>query len=231
MLNKYTNFLRNYPIDLFLLVDIITTNIAEKYQKKSTLCQNDTVYKENLLLNSIRYLNNIKKNILIILSDIEILKPVDHPHYSNEYHKFILFHDINKVSHNLQVILNHTNAYRFVYINIVIAKFSNLKNCYKNYFKISLKLIFYHRKSLSNNDMTLHGITYSNVLMEQTRILLVLCLSKQFKKQLDINDVKEKNFTHNNSFHILLGIPHIITNYPALLGIKSSQNHEAKLKV
>lgn len=79
--------------------------------------------------------------------------------------------------------------------------------------------------------MTLHSITYSNVLMEQTRILLVLCLSKQFKKQLDINDVEEKNFTHDNSFHILLGIPHIITNYPALLGIKSSQNHEAKLRV
>lgn len=37
MLNKYTNFLRNYPIDLFLLVDIITTNIAEKYQK-NLLC-------------------------------------------------------------------------------------------------------------------------------------------------------------------------------------------------
>lgn len=194
-----------------------TIHMTDQRQKDPALCQHGSCYDEILLQDLPQILNNIEKDTLIILHTVGSHGPAYYQRYPQEYRKFTPTCDTNEINHCSKDALINTYDNTIVYTDAIINQSINLLKQYDNRFNTLLMYISDHGESLGENNIYLHGMPYSIAPIEQTHIPLILWLSEQYKKQqqLDqdclVSNAKEKDFSHDNLFHTLLGIFNVNT--------------------
>lgn len=205
---------------------INTIHMTDQIQKDPALCQHSNCYDEILLQELPQILNKIEKDTLIILHTVGSHGPAYYQRYPQKYRKFTPTCDTNEINRCSKDALINTYDNTIVYTDAIINQSIDLLKQYDNRFNTLLMYISDHGESLGENNIYLHGMPYSIAPIEQTHIPLILWLSEQYKKQHYIDqdclvlNANEKDFSHDNLFHTLLGIFNVNTKeYQSLLDI------------
>jgi lipid A ethanolaminephosphotransferase len=182
--------------------DTIKTN-------KQPYCLGSYCYDEVLLDGLEQEISAIKKDTVIVLHTMGSHGPSYHKRYPASFEKFVpVCHtaDLSQCSRE-EIVNAYDNT--ILYTDYIL---SEIIRILKQYSQLSSSMLYVsdHGESLGENNIYLHGFPYVLAPDEQKKVPMILWLSEQIKKDLDIDirklnkKAEDEKFSHDNLFHSIL---------------------------
>ena len=163
------------------------------------------------------YISAMKTDGIIILHQLGSHGPAYYKRYPEQFNKFKPGCETNEIQTCKVPNLVNTYDNTILYTDYILTKIIELleKNTHLN---TAMVYVSDHGESLGEYGMYLHGTPYMIAPKEQTHIPWIIWLSKDFKKQFDIDSnslkvrAETQKYSHDNFFHSILGLLDIKTN-------------------
>lgn len=188
---------------------------------------NGFYYDEYLLTDLESYISNQNnENLLIVLHMNGSHGPTYYQRYPEAFRKFTPTCDTNRIETCSTESLVNTYDNTILYTDYVLNQTIELLRKYDDQYETSMLYISDHGESLGEKGMYLHGAPYIIAPLEQISVPLIFWANQSFYQNRGINlhclqeKSFEKEYSHDNIFHTLLGLLHIKTDvYQAKLNI------------
>ncbi|WP_082209406.1 phosphoethanolamine transferase EptA [Gilliamella sp. wkB171] len=188
-------------------------NITKKYiNSGSKLCQDGGCYDEVLVKELAIKLQHLDKDSLIVLHPLGSHGPNYYQRYPEQFRTFTPTCDTNQITNCDSGSLVNTYDNTIVYTDYIINQTIELLQSKQNNYNTMLIYLSDHGESLGENGLYLHSFPYSIAPAQQTKIPFILWISQHLAKLNRINTACIKNhakqdlLSHDNLFHLLLGI-------------------------
>lgn len=188
-------------------------NITKKYiNSGSKLCQDGGCYDEVLVKELAIKLQHLDKDSLIVLHPLGSHGPNYYQRYPEQFRTFTPTCDTNQITNCDSGSLVNTYDNTIVYTDYIINQTIELLQSKQNKYNTMLIYLSDHGESLGENGLYLHSFPYSIAPAQQTKIPFILWISQHLAKLNRINTACIKNhakqdlLSHDNLFHLLLGI-------------------------
>lgn len=188
-------------------------NITKKYINiGSKLCQDGGCYDEVLVKELAIKLQHLDKDSLIVLHPLGSHGPNYYQRYPEQFRTFTPTCDTNQITNCDSGSLVNTYDNTIVYTDYIINQTIELLQSKQNNYNTMLIYLSDHGESLGENGLYLHSFPYSIAPAQQTKIPFILWISQHLAKLNRINTACIKNhakqdlLSHDNLFHLLLGI-------------------------
>ncbi|MCX8738238.1 phosphoethanolamine transferase EptA [Gilliamella sp. B2824] len=188
-------------------------NITKKYLNSgSKLCQDGACYDEVLVNELATKLQHLDKDSLIVLHPLGSHGPNYYQRYPEQFRTFTPTCDTNQITNCDLGSLVNTYDNTIVYTDYIINQTIELLQRKQNKYNTMLIYLSDHGESLGENGLYLHSFPYSIAPTQQTKIPFILWISKHLANLNHINTAciqnhaKQDLLSHDNLFHLLLGI-------------------------
>lgn len=188
-------------------------NITKKYiNSGSKLCQDGGCYDEVLVKELAIKLQHLDKDSLIVIHPLGSHGPNYYQRYPEQFRTFTPTCDTNQITNCDSGSLVNTYDNTIVYTDYIINQTIELLQSKQNNYNTMLIYLSDHGESLGENGLYLHSFPYSIAPAQQTKIPFILWISQHLAKLNRINTACIKNhakqdlLSHDNLFHLLLGI-------------------------
>lgn len=191
-------------------------NIKMDNQKTLGLCKSDECYDEILLHDLQAYLDQQKRDSIVVLH----MKGSHGPSYSKRYppafERFIPVCDNNQLDRCTRASIVNAYDNSLSYTDYVLGKTIDLLKRNSELFDTAMLYVSDHGESLGENGLYLHGLPYSMAPSEQTSIPMILWLSQDMQSRLALDSKclkgqRDVSLSHDNLFHSILGLMGIQT--------------------
>lgn len=180
------------------------------------LCAGERCLDEALLESSRALLRDASGNLVLVLHQLGNHGPAYFRRHPERFRRFTPTcddEDLSKCSRE-QIVNSYDNA--LLYTDHVLAGTVDLLKSLESRYDTGMLYVSDHGESLGENGLYLHGLPYSIAPSEQTRVPMVMWLSKGFaaRSQLDLACVRERAsqpVAHDHLFHTVLGLLDITT--------------------
>jgi len=192
--------------------------IYEDYKtpKNNTICDNGECRDEGMLVGLDKYIEDQKgKDILIILHQMGNHGPAYYKRYTKDFEQF---KPVCKTNQLEQCSSNEiSNAYdnAILYTDYFLSKTINFLKKYDKTHETAMIYMSDHGESLGEHGIYLHGLPYFMAPDAQTHIGALMWFGDEMKKDINsekINHNSDKEYSHDNLFHTLLGIFEVHTD-------------------
>lgn len=162
-------------------------------------------------------LSNITKNTLIVLHTMGSHGPTYFKRYPDAFKKFKPTCDTANLQDCSQEEIVNTYDNTIVYTDYIIASVIDIL---KKHTKLQSGMLYVsdHGESLGENNIYLHGLPFAIAPEFQTKVPMILWLSKNTEKALNVNDAclrqqaENGTFSHDNYFHSVIRLLFIKTS-------------------
>ncbi|MGD9623523.1 MAG: phosphoethanolamine transferase [Arcobacter sp.] len=183
----------------------------------NTKCDDVECRDEGMLLGLDEYIKNHKgKDILIVLHQMGNHGPAYYKRYPKEFEKFTPVCKTNQLEECTQEEVSNAYDNAILYTDYFLSKVINFLKPYSNDYETAMFYMSDHGESLGENGFYLHGMPYMIAPNEQKHIASLLWLGDgEMKEDYNIeklNTYKNKEFSHDNLFHTLLGLFEVETD-------------------
>lgn len=193
------------------------TKIDAKTGNKQPYCFGDYCHDDILLDGLDERLSNITKNTLIVLHTMGSHGPTYFKRYPDAFKKFTPTCDTANLQDCSQEEIVNTYDNTIVYTDYIIASVIDIL---KKHTKLQSGMLYVsdHGESLGENNIYLHGLPFAIAPEFQTKVPMILWLSKNTEKALNVNDsclrqqAENGTFSHDNYFHSVLRLLFIKTS-------------------
>jgi lipid A ethanolaminephosphotransferase len=196
--------------------DRVSSEDVTKTQKSGKYCDDESCYDEALLEGLEDYLRDIKQDTVIVLHTIGSHGPTYYKRYPDKFLTFKPTCDTAQIQDCTKEEIVNTYDNTIVYTDYIISQAIDKLKKFPSY-ESGLLYISDHGESLGERNIYLHGLPYAIAPKEQTSVPMILWMSENMKKydyidyQCMKNDAKNKDYSHDNLFHSLLGLLEINT--------------------
>jgi len=184
-----------------------------KSQPTNTLC--DTECRDSGMLVGLQTYIDTKKegDILIVLHQMGSHGPAYYKRYPKAFEKFKPVCKTNQLEQCSQEEINNAYDNTILYTDYFLSNVITILKNNNQQFETAMLYISDHGESLGEKGLYLHGMPYMFAPKEQTQVAAILWFGEQFKiNRLGLkNQVKTKQYSHDNIFHTLLGLMEIKT--------------------
>lgn len=189
------------------------------------LCDGERCLDEVLLHNLDKVLADDKGNRVLVLHQLGNHGPAYHKRYPEAFHRYAPTcdsSDLRQCSRE-QIVNSYDNA--LLYTDHVLAKTIDFLKSQDKDYDTGLMYFSDHGESLGENNLFLHGMPYGIAPQEQTRVPMVMWLSRGFAQDFKVNVSCLKAraaqpASHDNIFHSVLGLLDVSTSiYDAKLDL------------
>ena len=181
-----------------------------KAKNNNTICDNGECRDEGMLVGLDEYIEKNKdKNILIVLHQMGNHGPAYYKRYPKEFEKFTPVCSTNQLENCSAEEISNAYDNALLYTDYFLTQTINFLKQYENKYNTSLIYMSDHGESLGENGVYLHGLPYFIAPDAQTHVPAFLWFGTKSKESLDVDKIrsmKDKEFSHDNLFHTLLGI-------------------------
>ena len=175
------------------------------------LCDGERCLDEALLESSRSLLRDAEGNLVLVLHQLGNHGPAYFRRYPDAFRRFTPTcddEDLSKCSRE-QIANSYDNA--LLYTDHVLARGIDLLQELAPRYDTALLYVSDHGESLGENGLYLHGLPYSIAPAEQTRVPMVMWISRGFaaRTRLDpacLRTQADKPAAHDNLFHTVLGL-------------------------
>lgn len=188
-------------------------NVTKKYiNKGNKLCQDGVCYDEVLIDELAIRLQDLDKDSLIVLHPLGSHGPNYYQRYPERFKKFTPTCDTNEITNCDLSSLVNTYDNTIVYTDYIINQTIELLQSKQNKYNTMLIYLSDHGESLGENGLYLHSFPYTIAPEQQTKIPFILWISQHLAKLNHINttciqnNAKQELLSHDNLFHLLLGV-------------------------
>lgn len=184
----------------------------EDYRKpaKNTMCSDVECRDEGMIVGLDQYISQHKKrDILIVLHQMGNHGPAYYKRYPEEFEKFTPACKTNQIEKcsNEEVINAYDNA--LLYTDYFLSKVIKFLERYDTTHDTAMMYLSDHGESLGERGIYLHGLPYSMAPESQKHVGSIMWFGEETGKKIDLEKVREnkdKRYSHDNLFHILLGL-------------------------
>ncbi|MDD3007297.1 MAG: phosphoethanolamine--lipid A transferase [Arcobacter sp.] len=183
----------------------------------NTICDDVECRDEGMLVGLDEYIKNHKdRDILIVLHQMGNHGPAYYKRYPKEFEKFTPVCKTNQLEECTQEEVSNAYDNAILYTDYFLSKVINFLKPYSNDYETAMFYMSDHGESLGENGFYLHGMPYMIAPNEQKHIASLLWLGDgEMKEDYNIeklNTYKNKEFSHDNLFHTLLGLFEVETD-------------------
>lgn len=183
-------------------------------QNNPKYCKGKSCFDEVLIDDLDEYLSKVTKDSVLVLHAMGSHGPTYYKRYPPEFRKFTPTCDTAEIQSCSREAITNTYDNTILYTDYVIAK---TINTLKKYDQLGSSLLYLsdHGESLGEKGTYLHSLPYAIAPDEQTKIPMILWLSKTMQRdeQIDYacmkNRAKTLKFSQDNLFHTLLGMTEV----------------------
>jgi lipid A ethanolaminephosphotransferase len=184
-----------------------------KSKSKNTICDIEC-RDEGMLVGLDKYIKDHKnKDILIVLHQMGNHGPAYYKRYPKRFEKFTPICDTNQLENCTKEQISNSYDNAILYTDYFLNKTIDFLKKYKNK-QTAMIYMADHGESLGENGIYLHGLPYFIAPDAQKHVGSVMWFSDQLKKDINVDKIKQnkdKNYSHDNLFHTLLGIFNVQT--------------------
>jgi lipid A ethanolaminephosphotransferase len=181
-----------------------------KYSDMNTICDKRECRDEGMLVGLDDYIQKHKgEDILIVLHQLGNHGPAYYKRYPKEFERFTPICKTNQLEECSKEEISNAYDNALLYTDYFLSK---TIDSLKKYDKTHMTAMIYmsdHGESLGKNGIYLHGLPYFMAPDAQTHVGSLIWLGNNMKNKIDfkkLNSKKDNKYTHDNLFHILLGI-------------------------
>ena len=184
----------------------------EDYQtpKINTICD-DECRDEGMLVGLDEYIEKNKgRDVLIVLHQMGNHGPAYYKRYPKEFEKFTPVCKTNQLENCTQEEIGNAYDNAILYTDYFLSKTINFLKPYSQTHQTALFYISDHGESLGENGLYLHGMPYAIAPKTQKNVGSFIwigdgLMEKEYSKE-KLKSYKEKEFSHDNLFHTVLGL-------------------------
>ena len=184
----------------------------EDYQtpKINTICD-DECRDEGMLVGLDEYIEKNKdRDIFIVLHQMGNHGPAYYKRYPKEFEKFTPVCKTNQLENCTQEEIGNAYDNAILYTDYFLSKTINFLKPYSQTHQTALFYISDHGESLGENGLYLHGMPYAIAPKTQKNVGSFIwigdgLMEKEYSKE-KLKSYKEKEFSHDNLFHTVLGL-------------------------
>jgi len=177
-----------------------------KTPELNTICSDGECRDEGMLIGLDQYIAKHKdKDILIVLHQMGNHGPAYYKRYPKEFEKFTPVCATNQIEEceKEEIVNSYDNA--LLYTDYFISKTIDFLEKYNATHETSLMYFSDHGESLGENGVYLHGLPYMFSPESQKHIGALMWFGDKINKDAIIAN-KNKQYSHDNLFHTLLGL-------------------------
>ena len=166
---------------------------------------------EGMLVGLEDYIERNKgKDILIVLHQMGNHGPAYYKRYPKEFEKFTPVCKTNQLENCTQEEIGNAYDNAILYTDYFLSKTINFLKPYSQTHQTALFYISDHGESLGENGLYLHGMPYAIAPKTQKNVGSFIwigdgLMEKEYSKE-KLKSYKEKEFSHDNLFHTVLGL-------------------------
>ncbi len=152
---------------------------------------------------------NSDKDILIVLHQMGNHGPAYYKRYTKDYEKFKPVCKTNQLERCSKEEISNAYDNAILYTDYFLSETINFLKKYDKTYKTAMIYMSDHGESLGENGVYLHGLPYFMAPDAQIHIGALMWFGDEISKDMDIQKIKQnrdKEYTQDNLFHILLGI-------------------------
>ncbi len=198
------------------MCDRVDTEVLMKINDKR-FCE-ETFCKDDILLERLENIlkNGIKNDTIIVLHTMGSHGPSYYKRYPDEFKKFTPTCDTADIQDCTKEEIVNTYDNTILYTDYIISSVIDLLKKEQNVLSTML-YVSDHGESLGEKNLYLHGLPYKFAPDVQKDIPMILWFSDEFKKEEKIDvaclekNAKEKEYSHDNLFHSVLGLLNVDT--------------------
>ncbi|CAK8715994.1 Lipid A ethanolaminephosphotransferase [Candidatus Electrothrix laxa] len=178
--------------------------------ENNTVCEDGECRDEGMLIGLNQYIEQHKeKDILIILHQMGNHGPAYYKRYPKQFEQFTPACQTNQLEDCKQdeIINAYDNA--LLYTDYFLAQIISFLKQYDNDHKTAMIYLSDHGESLGESGVYLHGLPYMIAPDTQKHIGAVMWFGKGTKQDINLDlleQKKDKELSHDNLFHTLLGL-------------------------
>jgi len=173
-----------------------------KTSKTNTICD-DECRDEGMLVGLDDYIEKEKdRDTLIVLHQIGNHGPAYNKRYTKKFEKFTPVCQTNQLEECSQESINNTYDNALLYTDYFLSEVIKLLKKYDSSHKISMIYMSDHGESLGEHGLYLHGLPYFMAPDAQTHVGAFVWFGEKNQKNINPN----KEYSHDNLFHTLLGL-------------------------
>ncbi len=174
--------------------------------KLNTICDTEC-RDEGMLVGLQEYINKQKGDILIVLHQMGNHGPAYYKRYPDKFKKFTPTCDSKNLEKCTQLQINNSYDNAIVYTDYFLAQTIKLLKNNSSKFETALLYVSDHGESLGENGIYLHGLPSIIAPKEQTHVASIFWAGKHMEvDKLKLKAKENQPVSHDNIFHILLGI-------------------------
>ncbi|MCI5164726.1 MAG: phosphoethanolamine--lipid A transferase [Candidatus Electrothrix sp. GM3_4] len=176
----------------------------------NTICEDGECRDEGMLVGLDQYIKQHEnKDLLIVLHQMGNHGPAYYKRYPKQFEQFTPTCQTNQLEDCSQgeIINAYDNA--LLYTDYFLAQIISFLKQYDNDHKTAMIYLSDHGESLGENGVYLHGLPYIIAPDAQKHIGAVMWLGKRTKRDINLDlleQKKDKELSHDNLFHTLLGL-------------------------
>ena len=176
-----------------------------KTSKNNTICDEEC-RDEGMLVGLDRYIEENKgKDILIVLHQMGNHGPAYYKRYTKEFEKFKPTCKTNQLEQCSKEEISNAYDNAILYTDYFLSKTINFLKRYEATYKTSMIYMSDHGESLGESGIYLHGLPYFMAPDAQTHIGALMWFGEDINTE-NIQQNRDKRYTHDNLFHTLLGL-------------------------
>ncbi len=185
--------------------------------KDKILCNDRECFDEILLSKLQNYINDRKKDTLIVLHQKGSHGPSYYLRVPEQFKTFTPICENSQVNECSKESLVNAYDNTILYTDYFLQQVIKLLKQNSAKFNTAMIYVSDHGESLGENNMYLHGLPYVMAPDEQIHVPFILWLSQQLKNSLGINSecLEQKStrkYSHDNLFHSVLGLMKVSTS-------------------
>ncbi|WP_373069637.1 phosphoethanolamine transferase [Sulfurimonas sp.] len=197
--------------------------------KTNTVCDTEC-RDEGMLVGLDKYIELHKnRDILIVLHMMGNHGPAYYKRYTKEYEKFKPVCETNQLEECSAESISNAYDNAILYTDYFLSKVIEFLKQYDKTHEATMFYISDHGESLGESGLYLHGLPYFMAPDNQTHVASIVWFGDGMKEDINtttLQSYSNKDFTHDNIFHSLLGLFEVNSN---LYDKKKDVLHDAKI--